>query len=154
MKSVKLAVLLSISTAITAPAWAAGDVKHIPGIFLGMTDLDDETEFTFGFEYEYKINSDWGVGAVFERTNEGHHGDGVAVWVASAFYHPTKNVRLGAGIGEERVGGAHPHTEDLYRLSASYDFHVGDYGIAPTVAIDFIDDKEAYVFGVAFTRPF
>ena len=74
--------------------------------------------------------------------------------LASIYYHPTKNIRLGAGIGQERIGGGHPHEEDLYRISVAYDFHVKEFGIAPTIAVDFVDDEEAIVFGIAFTRPF
>ncbi|WP_258872670.1 hypothetical protein [Thalassotalea euphylliae] len=145
---------LSISSLFPSASVAADDAKHIPGIFIGATHIESETEFTFGFEYEYKLDAQWGVGAVFERTNDGAHSDGVAVGLAALYYHPIKNVRLGAGIGEERIGGAHPHDETLYRLSASYDFHVAEFGLAPTIAVDFIDNEEAIVFGVAVTRPF
>lgn len=138
----------------SASIQAADDVTHVPGIFLGATNFDSETEFTFGFEYEYKLDSEWGLGAVFERTNSAHHGDGVAVALASVYYHPNNHIRLGVGIGQERIGGAHPHEEDLYRVSAAYDFHFKDFGIAPTLAVDFIDDEEALVFGVAITKPF
>lgn len=89
---------------------AAEDAHHFPGVVLGGTHIDGETDFTFGFEYEYKLDKKWGLGAVFERSNDGHDGDGVAVWVASAFYHPTSYMRLGIGFGEEKIGGAHPHT--------------------------------------------
>ena len=133
---------------------ASGDAKHIPGVFIGATHVESETEFTFGFEYEYKINQDWGAGVVFERTNDAHHGDGVAVTLASAYYHPTKKIRLGAGIGQESVGGAHPHDEDLFRVSAAYDMHFKGFGLAPTIAVDFVDDEEAIVFGLAITKPF
>ncbi|MDO6834158.1 hypothetical protein Q4596_00915 [Pseudoalteromonas carrageenovora] len=135
-------------------AQASDEVKHVPGIFIGTTHFDSESEFTFGIEYEYKFTNEWGAGVVYERTNDAHHGDGTAVVLASLFYHPTKNIRLGVGFGEERIGGGHPHNEDLYRISSAYDFHVGAFGIAPTVAVDFIDDEEAIVIGFAITRPF
>jgi len=133
---------------------AAGDAKHLPGIFLGYTNAADETEFTYGIEYEYKFNSDWGVGAIYEKTEDAHHGDGVTVKLIQAFYHTPLHIRLGIGIGEEKIGGDHPHTEDLYRVSAAYEYHIGDFAIEPTIAVDFINSEEAYVFGVAFVRPF
>jgi hypothetical protein len=133
---------------------AADDAHHFPGIFIGYTNALDETHFTYGVEYEYKFNSTWGAGAVYEKVDDAHHGDGVTVTLAGLFYHPLKNVRLGLGIGKEKIGGDHPHSEDLYRLSASYEYHIGDFGIAPTLAVDFIDSEKAYVFGVAFVRPF
>ena len=138
-----------------APAAQAGDkVKHIPGVFIGSTHISGEAKFTFGVEYEYKMIQKWGVVVLYERTNRAHNGDGTAVALVSLYYHPTKNVRLGGGYGVERIGGAHPHNENLYRITSAYDFHVGDYGIAPTIAIDFVDDKEAIIVGLAITRPF
>lgn len=151
----KILKCIACSLIFLIPAAQASDeVKHLPGIFIGTTHFDSESEFTFGIEYEYKFTNEWGAGVVYERTNDAHHGDGTAVVLASLFYHPTKNIRLGVGFGEERIGGGHPHNEDLYRISSAYDFHVEDFGIAPTVAVDFIDDEEAIVIGFAITRPF
>ncbi|WP_247664636.1 hypothetical protein [Pseudoalteromonas sp. MMG010] len=135
-------------------AFAAAEATHIPGVFIGATHAQDETEFTYGIEYEYKFTSQWGAGVVYERADSAHHDDGVSVLLASVYYHPTKSIRLGVGFGEERIGGDHPHEEDLYRVSAAYDFHIGNFGLAPTLAVDFIDDEEAVVVGVALTRPF
>ena len=148
-------VLLSSLLFITAGnVFAAANAHHFPGIFVGYTNASDETHFTYGLEYEYKFNQTWGVGAVYEKIDDAHHGDGVTVTVAELFYHPSNNLRFGVGIGKEKIGGAHPHTEDLYRLTASYDYHIGDFGLAPTLAVDFIDGEKAYVFGVALIRPF
>lgn len=148
-------LLLSASLLVfTSQSSAAGDAHHFPGIFVGYTHAESHTEFTYGIEYEYKFNSEWGLGAIYEKTDNAHHGDGVTVKILEAFYHPTSYLRLGVGAGKEKIGGDHPHTEDLYRLSASYEYHIGDFGVAPTLAVDFIDGEEAYVFGVALIRPF
>jgi hypothetical protein len=64
------------------------------------------------------------------------------------------NLRFGLGIGKEKIGGSHPNSEDLYRLSASYEYHIGDFGLEPTLAVDFIDGEQAYVLGVALVGPF
>lgn len=149
---IKLALITAFLSSTSIQA--AENAKHIPGVFVGATHVKSETEFTFGLEYEYKLNKTWGVGAVYERSNGAHHNDGVAVALASIYYHPNKNIRLGAGIGQERVGGGHPHEENLYRLSAAYDFHFQGFGVAPTVAVDFVGGDEALIFGVAFTKPF
>lgn len=147
--------MFACMTVLTSANINAEDVKHhYPGIFIGVTDSDNETEFTFGLEYEYRFDKHWGVGATYEEINEAHHGDGVTVKLASLFYHPDNHWRFGLGRGKEKIGGAHPHSEDLTRVSACYDFHVGRFGIAPTFAVDFIDDREAYVLGVEFIMPF
>jgi hypothetical protein len=110
--------------------FAADNTHHFPGVFIGYTNANDETHFTYGleYEYEYKFNRTWGLGAVYEKIDNAHHGDGVTVTVAELFYHPLNNLRFGLGIGKEKIGGAHPHSEDLYRLSASYEYHIGDFG--------------------------
>ena len=148
-------ILLFILLLTNTNSVNASDKSHnFPGIFFGYTNASDETHFTYGFEYEYKFNQTWGVGGVYEKIDDAHHGDGVTVTVAELFYHPLNNVRIGVGVGEEKIGGDHPHTEDLYRLTASYEYHIGDFGLAPTIAVDFIDGEKAYVFGVALIRPF
>ncbi len=154
MRNSLITFALATALLVSTNVHAAEGVKHIPGIFLGATHVESETEFTFGFEYEYKLDNNWGIGAVYERSNDAHHNDGVAVALAAIYYHPTKSIRLGAGIGQERIGGGHPHKEDLYRVSAAYDFHLQGFGIAPTIAVDFVDDEEALVFGIAITKPF
>lgn len=140
--------------------------KHIPGIFVGFTHANSEIEFSYGLEYEYKISKLWGAGIVYEQTDDAHHGAGVDVALAAVYLHPWKELRVGVGFGKETVGSYtdnsdshHPHyhsshKESLVRASVSYDFHVGDFGIAPTLAFDFVDGETATVFGLAFVRAF
>jgi len=52
------------------------------------------------------------------------------------------------------VGEHHGGKEDLTRISMSYDFHLANFGVAPTLAVDFIDGETATVFGVAFIKSF
>ena len=145
------ATLLTISA---CGAYAAGDAKHYPGVFLGVTHVDGETDTTVGIEYEYKLSSHFGVGGVWERTKDGHDGDGVNVWVGSFYYHPNENWRLGVGFGEERIGGYKTKYHDLMRLSAAYEYHLDNIILAPELAVDFIGDEEATLAGVSILYPF
>lgn len=154
MKFTRTLLLAVVVGFMSASAFAAGDAKHLPGVFLGVSKIDGETDFTYGIEYEYKFTKQFGVGAVYERIDDAHHGDGIRIALASLYYHPNANIRLGLGAGKERIGGYKTKKKDLVRVSAAYDFHVGDFGIAPTFAVDFVDGKKAYVLGVAFLRPF
>ena len=45
---------------------------HNIGLFLGQTNAD-ETDFSYGFGYEYRFNQRWGVGLTHEKTNDAHH---------------------------------------------------------------------------------
>jgi hypothetical protein len=127
---------------------------HFPGLFIGATTIDSETDFSYGFEYEYKVSTLWGVGVVFEKTDDAHHGDGVDVKLISLYLHPWKELRVGGGFGKEKVGGDHSYEENLQRISINYDFHVGGFGIAPTIAMDFVDGEHATVLGLSFIKSF
>ncbi len=154
---IKTLLAAAVFTALaTSPVIAASDkeVKHIPGIFLGFTNFDGDSDFTYGIEYEYKFSKQWGAGLVYERTDNGHDGDGVDLAIAALYVHPWKNLRIGVGVGQDRIDTDNDRKEDLVRASFSYDFHVGDFGVAPTLAFDFIDGETATVFGIAIVRPF
>lgn len=151
-----LATITTILLVALSPLSVAGDLKtHYPGIFVGMTKFDGHNDFTLGVEYEYRINSRWGVGAAYERINDAHKGDGATVWTAMGFYHPINQVKLGLGFGEEKVGGGYQKDETLIRLAIAYEFHITDgVELAPTLDFDFIDGKVATVAGLAIVFPF
>lgn len=142
---------------------ASEDTHHYPGIFLGATTFDGETNFSYALEYEYKFSKLWGAGLTYEKTDDAHHGGGVDIALASVYLHPWKELRLGAGYGKGKAGGYTDHEhheyhagvdEEIFRTSISYDFHVGGFGVAPTFAVDFIEGETATVLGVAFIKPF
>jgi len=91
---------------------------------------------------------------VYEKTDEGHGGDGTTIALGAVYYSPYPGWRLGAGVGQEEVNGRHGYTETLYRLGVAYHFHIGKFGLAPVVNVDHVDGEEAFVFGLAFTRSF
>ncbi len=129
--------------------------KHIVGVFTGVTnDTHDETNYTLGVEYEYKASDQLGVGVVYEHTPEAHDQEGVSVYLAALYIHPYAGFRIGVGLGEEKIHGSHGSKEDLRRISLAYDFHVGEFGIAPAVSIDRIDGENAEVYGVVFSKGF
>jgi hypothetical protein len=137
---------------------------HVVGLFLGATDDDegdnahhhDQTDFTIGGEYEYRFSKHFGFGVVVEHTPEAHESDGVTVALGALHYHPFNRhdtfggLRLSIGAGAEFV---HDFGEEpLYRLGASYDFEITDkFAIAPTVNLDFVQNREILVFGLVLS---
>lgn len=136
---------------VFANSAVASDKQHYLGIFVGVLD-DEESDTVLGIEYEYKINSNWGVGAVFEKANKAHNGDGITSKILAGYFHPAGGWRLGVGYGTEKVGGH--ASEDLYRYGVSYEFHVGGIGVEPSFNIDTIDGHSVNVYGVAFVWAF
>jgi hypothetical protein len=162
MKKVLLSASL-IASLFTPSTYAAnsahGFKQNVVGIFAGITDGTTATEPTFGVEYEFRFTKEIGVGAVWEKTPEGHddhhgHFDDISVYLVSAYWHISA-VRLGLGVGEEKVHGAHSHKEDLIRLSAAYDFHLTDsIGVAPTFNLDRVNGHNISVYGVVLNYAF
>ncbi|MCX2983419.1 hypothetical protein EYC98_21375 [Halieaceae bacterium IMCC14734] len=129
--------------------------RHNLGVFLGATkEASGPIESTWGLEYGYRFTQHFGVGFVYEKTDEAHPGDGAEVLLGSLYYNPYANWRLGIGVGQEEIGGSHSHKETLYRASVAYHFHVGKFALSPLAAVDWVDVDNLYVFGVAFSRPF
>lgn len=127
------------------------DKHHYVGLFAGVLDAD-ESDSVFGLEYEYKIDSQWGVGAIYEKASDAHHGDGVTSKILAGYYHPSGSWRLGVGYGSETVGGH--ASEDLFRYGVSYEFHVGGIGIEPSFNVDTVDGETVNVYGVALVWAF
>ena len=151
----KYLIYILFLTVFSHMSYASTDEHHhFLGVFIGATHANSESEFSYGIEYEYKFNQLWGAGFVFETTKDAHHGDGVDVSLAAIYLHPWQELRLGVGYGQEKVGGAHSFSEDLTRISVSYDFHLGGVGIAPTIAVDFIDGETATIYGIAIIKSF
>lgn len=154
MKKLTPILLLILGSVGAHSTQAKEGYHHFPEIFIGATHFDNETNFTYALEYEYKFNPKFGAGLIYERTENAHHGDGVTLKIAALYYHPVSSFRLGIGYGEEKVGGEIQHTEELYRVVASYDYHFENFSVAPTLAFDFIDGETATVFGLGFIKPF
>lgn len=154
-------LLAALAVAATTGAHADDDTyhaaeshhsPHIVGAFVGATDPDHyPAEMTFGLEYEYKGWKNVGLGLIGERTDEGHHGDGVDVLIGAAHYH-IGALRLTAGIGKEWVGGH--GSEALQRLGVAYDIDLGPVALAPTINVDFVDGEKVPVYGLVLLKHF
>ncbi len=156
-KKIALVILLALSgqslandASDHANSHAEIESPHSIGIFLGGVATEHHTYASYGLEYAYEFNHKWAASIAWEEVDNAHHGDGVETFVVSALYSPIDKVWLGAGYGKERIHGSHGGKEDLYRLSAAYDFHVNHLKIAPMVALDLVEGETSAVFGVNF----
>ena len=153
-----------LATLLISPACLAADghdnghglKHHALGVFVGRSnERGGGDEVSIGLEYEYRFNQHWGAGGLVEYTPDGHSDDGITVALASGYYHPYKGWRLGLGFGRERVHGDHGYYQWLYRAGVAYDFHVGRFGIAPSVNYDIIEgNSNVLIYGVALVYPF
>ncbi len=110
---IKILPILTLAFLATTPYASSDESDYFAGIFLGVASIDSKTEFSYGIEYEYKLAQLWGAGLLYEKTNEAHHGNDVNVTLTSAYIHPWKGLRIGSGVGQERVASSHRHTEKV-----------------------------------------
>jgi hypothetical protein len=143
--------LVSLSFLCSGPAFGQGVTgsRHTVGGFLGFTSRHD-TDFTFGGEYEYRLQTPWAVGAIVEHTSNVRFGRDYTLVLATAHYRPPSMslLKLTGGAGVE----FRESTGDKLRLrfGAGYDvFKEGSITVTPRVAVDFGQGSASVVFGVS-----
>lgn len=145
--------------AVAPAAYAGGDAHSneafephwIGGVFLGVTDTKYSTEPTYGLEAEYRATKRIGVGAVVEYLPDAGDGHEATLVLGEVHYHTDIGLRFIGGAGRDYH---HGDEKPVWRLGAAYDFHVGDFHISPMTAIDFLEDDENFVAGMAFAKRF
>lgn len=145
---------LPVGAATSAHQSDAALPRHLPGLFIGVTSGSGEDTFTAGLEYEYRFSPSFGLGAIYERSPQRHHSDGTAVGLVTLNWHPTAVIKLFGGGGRERVFDKKSHRYTVYRIGAAYDFHVGHFALAPSIAVDFVNHQHNLVYGLSFIQPF
>jgi hypothetical protein len=142
--------------------------RHHLSVFLGVTDgevengaepgaesegsgivVEDESAFTMGLDYVYRLNRRWGVGALVDFAA----GD-LRSWVFGipVSLHPAGGWDLFVAPGFEDK--ADKDREFLMRAGVSYHFEVGRFTVAPALQVDFVDGEEIPVYGVNIGREF
>ena len=147
----------AFSMAIAAPARAqqeaGGEAEgpHHLSLVIAATDIreEDETAFTLGIDYEYRVSELLGLGFVAE------HAFGEVdstTLIAAADVHLWQGFAIQLGPGVEFAEG---EAFLMGRIGTIYEVELGSgFTIAPQFHYDFSDGEDAVVFGAAFGRAF
>ena len=130
------------------PHWE--EHPHHISLLVAGTDDDEETAFTLGVDYEYRVSEFLGLGAVLEYATEDI--DATTALVV-ADLHIWRGLAIQTGPGVERIDGDDGNsdeTEAIYRIGALYELEVGRYTVSPQIHYDFSSGEDAVVFGLAF----
>jgi hypothetical protein len=143
--------LISLSLLCSSPAFGQGVTtsRNSVGPFLGFTSRHD-TDFTFGAEYEYRLQTPWSIGAIFEHTSNVRFGRDYTLVLATAHYRlpSMSRVKFTGGAGVEFRESASDKLR--LRFGAGYDvFKEGRITVTPRVAVDFGQGDTSVVFGVS-----
>lgn len=145
-------LLAALFAAPAAAQEAAPEGKpHHLSVVIGGTHIphEDETAFTLGVDYEYRLSKAVGLGFVAE------HAFGEidsTTLLAVADFHLTEGLAIQTGPGVEFVDD---ETFFVARLGILYEFEIGEaFTLAPQVHYDLSSGEDAIVFGIAIGRLF
>ena len=130
---------------LSGVAMAEDDHPHHASLFLGNTNNDkDQNAFTVGLEYEYRVSSPVGLGALIDYAGGSIE---TTIIAAGPVFHFWRELKVIAMPGVDLHDG---HEEFVTRVGALYDFHVGAWSISPTLHVDVLELKENIIFGLGF----
>jgi hypothetical protein len=149
-----VAIGLLLSVALTDPSAAQEGQEagpHHLSAVIGGTHIphEDETAFTLGLDYEYRLNKTLGLGFVAE------HAFGPVsstTLLAVADIHVAGGFAIQTGPGVEFVDD---ESFFVTRLGALYEFEIGEaFTLSPQLHYDFSTGDDAIVFGIAIGKAF
>lgn len=127
--------------------------KNHFAVFVGTTEAEEhhgekaDPDFTFGVDYERRINDWFGAGALLDIVIEGKR----EFLVGPLFIlHAGKSAKFFAAPCYQKVSET-GHYGLVFRTGFSWDFHLGrKYTIFPAVYYDFAEEQNFLVLGVGF----
>lgn len=151
LKRLSAAVIAAAITVFaTGGAMAQQSGRHSLGGFLGLTDRND-TDVTFGLEYEYAYDALWSFGGIMEYTPDAYGPNEATLLLATGNFHPSPRLKLTGGIGAE-----FNDFNDRFRLRAGIGFDAieGPFTVTPRAAVDFGEGDENIVLGATVSHRF
>lgn len=128
---------------------AQAEHKNVFALFVGAANEDRRDKGpAVGLEYERRLSTSFGIGALAERTFGDL--DSMVYAVPFAYHSGAWKVYIAPGI-EDREGH---EVENLVRIGAEYGFKAGSWEIAPQVDLDFVKGNRVFVIGVTFGKGF
>lgn len=147
-----MGLLLAAALADRVAAEEAHDAKphHLSAVIGGTHVPDaDETVFTLGLDYEYRLNKTLGLGFVAEHAFGPLNS---TTLLAVADIHIMGGLAIQTGPGVEFVDD---ESFFVTRIGALYEFELGEsFTLSPQLHYDISTGEDAIVFGVAFGKAF
>jgi hypothetical protein len=114
-------------------------------LFLGGSSNFDETAFTIGVDYQYRISRVFGVGAILDHAA----GDIKSTLVAPALFLHVKKLSFTVAPGAEF---SDDDTAMVLRVGAQYHFELSRFSIIPAIFYDTERNGDpTWVYGLGFS---
>ncbi len=122
----------------------APEGKSDISLFLGASSNSDETAFTIGADYQYRISRVFGVGAILDYAG----GDIKSTLVAPAVFLHVKDLSFTLAPGAEF---SDDETTMVLRVGAQYEFELSRFSISPSIFYDTERGGDpTWVYGLSF----
>lgn len=129
---------------------------HVVGVVAATTNLDhDQTDFTLGGEYVYRLSPRWGTGGFGEVVFADHR-----EWLLGVplLFHVNPSFWLRAGLGAQVIPGEQQATTEvkwLVRVGTGYNFEVGGgMMVTPFLDLDLVRHPRALIWGLGIGKGF
>ena len=148
-KQIILATALLLFVLLPGNIWGqekkeAPESKSDISLFLGATSGSEDTAFTIGVDYQYRISNVFGVGAILDHAS----GDIKSTLVAPALFLHVKNLSFTVAPGAEF---SDDETTMVLRVVAEYEFELSRFSISPAIFYDTERGGDpALVYGLSF----
>lgn len=123
--------------------------RHHLALILGGSQKGGKEGATYGLEYEYRLSRRFGLGVFWEQTEGDIEAETLGIPLS---IHATRNFKVLVAAGVERQ--LFKDDETVLRLGLDYSFHAGRFTVAPSAAVDFVNDNEILFLGLALGRGF
>ena len=126
------------------------DRPHHLSALVGSTAEDGEAGLTFGVDYEYRLGTRLGVGAVAEYAGGELN---ATTLLAVADLHLWRGLALQTGPGVELIDREEEELElFVYRVGFLYEFEFGRFTVSPQFHVDLVPkgETDAFVSAIAF----
>lgn len=149
MKKIWVFMVLSVLAFVTSVQ--ASEYRHRLSAFTGFVDSvqNNENDFAFGGEYEYRPFKHVGCGFGYERSDKAIHTQGANKLFGTVTVHPIWGLRLSGSIGEVAVGHFWNGSDStLKRYTVGYDFTINNLVMSPVWSMDRINQDDVQSYGV------
>lgn len=154
MKFKYLSSLVTFAMAMSTNVVKAADAENHLGAIVGTVNSSKASVTFSGLEYQRNLTKDFAIGIGYERLGTLDPSDKKEIVAFSGFWYPIKYLKIGLGVGKEKVSGKHNHSDKLSRFTLSYEHPVDSISIAPTLTIDRIKGHNYIATGIAFSIGF
>lgn len=128
----------------------ASEYNHRVSLFGGVVDQIQESDASFGLEYEYRPFKFIGIGGGYELSGGTFQDDGLNVAFGTVTLHPFWGLRVSGSLGEASVGHHWDGVDSTFRrYTVGYDVAMTKhFVVSPVWSMDRVNQTDFQTYGI------